>query len=45
MGETQAFEVLSGMELACGSKETDIFEIDSEGDLFYLILEGVIEVW
>jgi hypothetical protein len=45
MFENQAIEVLSEMHLEFGTMDTDVFQIDSEGDLFYLILDGVIEVW
>jgi len=33
------------MSLEHVKPSTDIFDIGDEGDLFYLILDGIVEVW
>jgi hypothetical protein len=33
------------MQLVNHDKDTDVFEFNKEGDLFYLVLDGIVEVW
>jgi hypothetical protein len=45
MKEPQVMELLQVTSREVMSKDTDVFEYNTEGDLFYIILGGVVEVW